>query len=461
MKKVDFMDINKLFENQREYFLNGNTLDYKKRKSYLIKLKECLHKLESKFYEAIQKDLGKSKAETYMCEIGLIFSDLGYQIKHLRKNMKKVKKSTPLSQFKAKSYIQPSPYGNTLIISPWNYPILLSLQPLVGAIAAGNTVILKPSEISSATSQVLKELIDAVFPNEFVSVVLGDKAVASQLLEFKFNYIFFTGGSKVGKEVAICAARNLIPVTLELGGKSPVIVDHTANLNLAAKRIIFGKFLNAGQTCVAPDYLLIEENVKDKFIILLKYWINKLYPKALENDEYVKIINEHHFNRLTSFLSDKEKILYGGNFDSTVMKIEPTILEADLKSDVMLDEIFGPILPVLTFFRNEDIFQAIEKNSHPLALYLFSKNKKFIHDVTTKLSFGGGCINDTIVHLATNNLPFGGVGSSGIGSYHGKKSFETFSHYKSILVKSDKIDLPFRYTPYTKNKKKLVRFFLK
>lgn len=455
------MNLNEVLSKQKEFFLKGNTLSYKMRKSFLLKLKEELIRMEPEFYAAIAKDLGKSETETYMCEIGLVLSDICYQIKHLKKNMKCIKKRTPLSQFKAKSYILPVPYGNTLILSPWNYPILLSLQPLIGAISAGNTVILKPSEFSFYTSQALKTLISNVFPEEYVSVILGDKEVASYLLELHFDYIFFTGGTKIGREIACRAAQSLTPITLELGGKSPVIVDHTANLSLAAKRIVFGKFLNAGQTCVAPDYLLVEEIVKEEFIHQLVYWIQKLYPNALENVDYVKIINEHHFNRLISFLGNQEQIIYGGKFQSSNLKIEPTLMEVDIDSHIMKSEIFGPILPIMSFKTIEDIFPIVEMNSQPLALYLFSTKRENISTITKKISFGGGCINDTIIHLANHQLPFGGIGSSGIGSYHGKKSFETFSHYKSIVSKSNGIDLPFRYTPYDKKKLKFIKQFLK
>lgn len=455
------MEINTILEKQRKYFEQGNTQNYKIRKKFLIELKREIIKYKPKLYEALYQDLNKSETESYMCEIGLVLSDLNYQIKHLKKNMKRKRKPTPLSQFKGKSYIKPAPYGSTLILSPWNYPILLSLEPLIGAVSAGNTVVLKPSEYSEKTSTVLKNLILEVFPEEYVTVIMGDADIASKLLEYEFDYIFFTGGTKTGQKVACSAAKHLTPVTLELGGKSPVIVDETAKLHLTAKRIVFGKFLNAGQTCVAPDYILVQEAKKVELISSLIFWIKKLYPNSLENSSYVKMINEHHFKRILAYINSSNKVIYGGNSSSDNLKIEPTLLEATMTDSIMQEEIFGPVLPILTYKTTEDLMRIIQKNPNPLALYVFSTNKKNIEWLTSRISFGGGCVNDTIIHLATNTLPFGGIRQSGIGSYHGKKSFETFSHYKSILYKANWIDLPIRYTPYTKKKKKLIQFFMK
>ena len=454
------MKIESLIKKQKEFFEQGKTLSYKTRKNYLIQLRNKINQYKSKLYQAIYKDLNKSETESFMCEIGLVLSDLNYQIKHLKKNMKKKHKKTPLAQFKGKSYIEPSPYGNTLIISPWNYPILLSLEPFVGAIAAGNTVILKPSEYSVETSVVLKDLISEVFPEEYATVVLGDANVASSLLDNEFDYIFFTGGTKIGQKVALAASKYLTPMTLELGGKSPVIVDDTAKINLAAKRIIFGKFLNAGQTCVAPDYVLVHESKKEELIQALINWIKKFYPNGLENSSYVKMINERHFNRVLNYIKTS-KVIFGGNSSLDTLKIEPTLLDSNLDELVMQEEIFGPVLPILTYKTNDELVNTIRKHPNPLALYIFSTKKKNINYITSRVQFGGGCVNDTIIHLATNELPFGGVRQSGIGSYHGKKSFETFSHYKSILSKANWIDLPIRYTPYTKKKRKLIQFFMK
>lgn len=455
------MEIKELIQKQKDYFNLGNTLVYKTRKKYLTQFKNAIKEFEPKLYQAIYKDLGKSKDETYMCEIGIVLSDLSYQLKHLKKNMKRKHAKTPLSQFKGKSYIEPTPYGNTLVISPWNYPILLALEPVVGAIAAGNTVILKPSEYSANTSEVLKELIHSVFPEEYVSVVLGDASVSASIIEYEFDYIFFTGGTKIGQKVAMAASKYLTPVTLELGGKSPVIVDETAKLNLAAKRIIFGKFLNAGQTCVAPDYVLVHESKKEELVKYLVAWIKRLYPNCLDNANYVKMINERHFYRVLEYIKTTKAILYGGAASEEALKIEPTLVEANLDNPVMQEEIFGPVLPILTYKSYEELLSIVRNHPNPLALYIFSTKRKNIQWMTSHIQFGGGCVNDTIIHLATNALPFGGVRQSGMGSYHGKKSFETFSHYKSILKKANWIDLPLRYTPYTKKKSKLVRFFLK
>lgn len=455
------MTTEQILKLQKNFFDEGNTLPYAVRKRYLIQLRKAVVLHEEEIYTALNQDLGKSRTESYMCEIGLVLSDLKYQIKHLKSFMKKKRKRTPLAQFKSKSYIQPSPRGNTLIISPWNYPVLLSLEPLTGAIAAGNTVILKPSEYSEATSMVLKKIIEEVFPAEYAAVVLGNAEVSSELLQQDFDYIFFTGGTNIGKKVAAEAGKRLIPFTLELGGKSPVIVDSTAKLRLAAKRIIFGKLLNCGQTCVAPDYVLVEETVKTELISELIYWIKRLYPEYLENPDYGKIINLKHFNRIAGYISDSSKIIYGGGTNAELLKIEPTILTPDLEDSVMQEEIFGPLLPVISYRSHEELLSILKRNPHPLALYLFSEDKRNIRYITQRVSFGGGCINDTIIHLATNSLPFGGVRSSGIGSYHGRKSFEAFSHEKSILNKASWLDLPIRYTPYTKMKTKLIKKFIK
>ncbi|MDE7161833.1 MAG: aldehyde dehydrogenase [Anaeroplasmataceae bacterium] len=454
------MEIKDIVLKQKEFFESGKTLEYKTRKSYLLRLKEAIIEFQPKLYQAIYADLGKSETEAFMCEIGLALNDLKYQINHLKKNMKKRNKKTPLAQFKGKSWVQPSPYGNTLVISPWNYPILLAIEPFVGAIAAGNTVILKPSEFSVETSKVLAELIQKVFPEEYATVVLGDATVSASILENEFDYIFFTGGTKIGQKVAMAASKYLTPVTLELGGKSPVIVDSSAKINLAAKRIVFGKFLNAGQTCVAPDYVIVHEAVKSEFINAMKSWIQKLYPNALENASYVKMINERHFKRVVHYM-EETTILYGGKSSAETLKIEPTLLECNEDSLVMQEEIFGPVLPILTYRTTEELLSIIRKHPNPLALYIFSTKKKAINTILSRIQFGGGCVNDTIIHLATNELPFGGVRQSGMGNYHGKRSFETFSHYKSILSKANWLDLPIRYTPYTSKKKKLIQFFMK
>lgn len=454
------MELEELLKVQKDYFNAGNTVGYQARKNALLRLKEEIIKHTDEIYAALRQDLGKTETESYMCEVGLVLSDLRYQLKHLKRNMKIKRVRTPLTQFRSKSYQMPSPYGNTLIISPWNYPILLSLEPLVGAVAAGNTVLLKPSEYSEASGRVLKSIVENAFPASHAAVVLGDSAVAGALLQQEFDYIFFTGGTRIGKIVYEAASRYLTPVTLELGGKSPVIVDETAKISLAAKRIVFGKFINCGQTCVAPDYAVVHESKKRELIEALIYWINRLYPNGIENRDYGKIIHKRHWNRLMSYINEN-KVLYGGKGDISALKIEPTLLEADLDDEVMQEEIFGPILPIIGYRDTDELFSVLSRHTHPLALYLFSENKKAVEEITSKVSFGGGCINDTIIHLASNQLPFGGIRESGIGSYHGKKSFESFSHFKSIVSKASWLDLPIRYTPYTRKKTKWIHWFIK
>ncbi len=449
-----------IIKNQREFFNAGNTLNIKTRINYLKKLKSAIRSNEDKLASALKDDLGKSASEAYLSEIGMVLEDLSHHIKHLKSWAKCKRRKTPLAQFPSKGYILPSPYGNTLIISPWNYPFLLSFQPLIGAVSAGNTVILKPSRFSPKTGLAMKNIVESVFPPEYATVICGEEGISKKLLEYKFDYIFFTGGARVGKSVYEAAASTLTPVTLELGGKSPAIVDKSAKINLAAKRIVFGKFLNVGQTCVAPDYVIVHESVADKFIACLKEQINKLYSNALENEDYGKIITEKHFERLKGLICGN--VVIGGKTDETKRKIEPTVIyPATDDCPAMQEEIFGPILPVLTYSTNEQLYEIISKHPTPLALYLFTTKKSAEKEILSRVSFGGGCVNDVVIHLACTALPFGGVGNSGIGSYHGRKSFETFSHNKSVLKKSNLIDMPIRYTPYTKFKNKLVHFFMK
>lgn len=369
--------------------------------------------------------------------------------------------STPLHQFAAKSYIQPEPYGNVLIMSPWNYPFLLTMGPLVDALAAGNTAVIKPSAYSPATSRVIQELIEACFDPAYVAVVTGGRTENQALLEEKFQYIFFTGSQSVGKVVMKKAAQHLTPVTLELGGKSPCIVDETADLKLAARRIVFGKFLNCGQTCVAPDYVWVHESVKEPLIRLICEQIRVQYGEhPLENPNYGKIISARHFERLLSLI-DPKKVVMGGTWDAQRLKIAPTVLDSVTWEDaVMGQEIFGPVLPIMTFTELEDVISQLQGKDTPLALYFFSRHRPSIESVTQRIPYGGGCINDTIIHLATTAMGFGGVGESGMGSYHGKTGFDTFSHMKSIVDKKTWIDLPMRYQPYKKTYEKLLRWFL-
>lgn len=456
------MEIKELINKQRKFYSSNISKDLKFRIQNLKLLRSIIIKYEKEIQEALRLDLGKSETEAYMTEIGMVLDEIKYNIKHLAKWAKKKYVSTPLSQFPARSYRIPEPRGLVLIISPWNYPFLLSIQPLIGAIAAGNCVIIKPSEYSVNTSKLLKKILTEIYSEAYVTVVLGEKEVAQELLKEKFDYIFYTGSTKIGKIVMEAAAKNLTPVTLELGGKSPCIVDEKCNVELAAKRIAYGKILNSGQTCVAPDYVFVHQNVKEQFLnCLIKYLKNFLGENALNNSDYPKIINEMQFNRIISLI-DKEHVIYGGGYNRNILKIEPTILTIkDMTSKVMQEEIFGPILPIIGYNNLDYIINYININPKPLALYLFTNNKKIEKRILKEVSYGGGCINDTIIHLANKRLGFGGVGNSGIGEYHGKFSFDTFSHYKSIIKKSNHIDLPVRYHPYSKMKEKLIRMFMK
>ncbi len=449
-------------ENLKKFFSSGKTLDVNFRKQKLKQLKAEIIKNEKEIFEALETDLGKSSTEAYMSEVGLVLSEIDCCIKHLKKWAKPKKVRSPLAQFPSKSYILSEPLGVVLIMSPWNYPFMLTLNPLIGAIGAGNCAIVKPSRYSGATSDVIKKILNNVFSEDYVLVVLGGREQNQMLLDLKVDYIFFTGGVNIGKTVASKAAVNLTPTTLELGGKSPCIIDKSANIKLAAKRVVFGKFLNCGQTCIAPDYILVHESVKDQFIEFAKNEIQAMFGKnPLENNLYGKIINEKHFDRLMGLI-DKSKVAFGGNGDKRELKIEPTILnDVSLSDACMGEEIFGPIMPILTYKTLDQAKEIIKTYAKPLALYVFSNDKNFVSDVLNTISYGGGCVNDTIIHIASTKLPFGGVGESGMGHYHGKFSFDTFSHKKSIVKKSVVIDLPIRYQPYTKTKDSLIRKFLK
>ena len=453
--------IHHMLEKQREFFRSGVTLPPIYRIEHLRRLRETICANEGKITEALKSDLGKSGFESYMCEVGLVLEEIRYMLKYACGLSKPRSVSTPLHQFAAKSYIQPEPYGNVLIMSPWNYPFLLTMGPLVDALAAGNTAVIKPSAYSPATSRVIQELVEACFDPAYVAVVTGGRAENQALLEEKFQYIFFTGSQSVGKVVMEKAAQHLTPVTLELGGKSPCIVDETADLKLAARRIVFGKFLNCGQTCVAPDYVWVHESVKEPLIRLIFEQIRVQYGEhPLENPNYGKIISARHFERLLSLI-DPKKVVMGGTWDAQRLKIAPTVLESVTWEDaVMGQEIFGPVLPIMTFTELEDVISQLQGKDTPLALYFFSRHRPSIDSVTQRIPYGGGCINDTIIHLATTAMGFGGVGESGMGSYHGKTGFDTFSHMKSIVDKKTWIDLPMRYQPYKKTYEKLLRWFL-
>lgn len=456
-------EIQSLLEKQREYYRTGVTIPISFRIKQLKKLYAVVKKYEKEINDALKADLGKSHYEGFMCESGLVLSEISYMIKNTRKFARRKTVYTPLAQFPSHSFKQPVPYGNTLIMSPWNYPFLLTIDPLANAIAAGNTVVLKPSAYSPNTSKIVDKIISECFSPEYVAVVTGGRAENTALLDGKFDFVFFTGSQAVGKEVLRHTAENLIPAVLELGGKSPCIVDKTADIKLAAKRIVFGKYLNCGQTCVAPDHIICEKSVKDKFVEELKKQVELQFGEnPLENEDYGKIINQKHFERLCSLI-DSKKVVVGGDTNDETLQIAPTVMDNVTYSDaVMGEEIFGPIMPILTFDDFDTLISEIKEKDEPLALYIFSSDKKRIKRVTTELSYGGGCINDVIIHLATSEMGFGGVGKSGMGSYHGKDGFDAFSHTKSIVDKKTWLDLPMRYQPY-KNKfyEKLLHIFLK
>ena len=455
------MDIQSLVQAQRSHFQTGATLGLTARRTALKRLGAAIRAHERDISAALMADLNKSSTEGYMCEVGLTLSELSFVEKRLARWMRDRNHLTPLAQFPARSFTVQEPYGVVLIMSPWNYPFLLTMEPLIGAIAAGNCCVVKPSAYSPATSAVIRDILSQCFPPEYVAVVEGGRAENQALLDQKFDYIFFTGGTAVGKEVMSKAAKHLTPVTLELGGKSPCIVDATARLELAAKRIVFGKLLNCGQTCVAPDYLLINRRVKDRFLAHLRKQISLQYGDALDNNGYVRMVNRKHFDRVLGLI-DPSKVVLGGGSDPDALKIQPTVLDGVSPEDpVMGEEIFGPVLPVLTFDRVEEALEFVNARPSPLALYLFSQDKRTRELFLRRSSFGGGCINDTIIHLATSRMPFGGVGNSGMGGYHGRASFDTFSHRKSIVKKSAWIDLPVRYAPYSPVKDKLLRLFLR
>ena len=456
-------DINNILEQQKKFFQSGATLSVDFRIEMLKKLKNALKLYEKEIASALYADLGKSDFESFMCETGLVLSEIGYMIKNVRRFSKEKTVRTPMAQFAARSYLKPSPYGNVLIMSPWNYPILLTIDPIADAIAAGNTVIVKPSAYSPATSALLEKMLGGIFPPEYIAVVTGGRKENAALLDQKFDLIFFTGSQNVGKEVLRHAAEHLTPAVLELGGKSPCIVDDTAKIKLAAKRIVFGKFLNCGQTCVAPDYVLCQSSVKDELLREIILQIKAQFGEnPLENPDYGKIVNEKHFDRVCSLI-DAQKVAWGGKSDRARLKIEPTVLDNVTWEDaVMQEEIFGPIMPVLTFEKTEDIFSLLADKQKPLALYMFSENRENIRAVTERCSFGGGCINDTIIHLATSEMGFGGVGESGMGAYHGKAGFDAFSHTKSIVDKKTWVDMPVRYQPYKRGSSdKMLHMLLK
>ena len=450
-----------LLERQRAYFRTGATLPIKFRIDALKKLKKVITDRTEDICAALREDLGKSGTESYMSEIGMTLSEINFMINRIPDLAREKGVATPMSQFKARSYVKKSPYGCVLVMSPWNYPFMLTLDPVVDAVAAGNTVIAKPSAYSPATSRLLSEIIAQAFIPEHVSTVLGGREENARLLDMPFDKIFFTGSVAVGKEVMRKAAERLIPVTLELGGKSPCIVDKTAKIEVAARRIVFGKYLNCGQTCVAPDYILAHESIKDKLLEALKEQIVAQYGEfPLENADYGKIISKKHYDRIISLI-DENKVCFGGETDEKNLRISPTIMDKVTRADaVMGEEIFGPVLPIMIYTDLDAVIDDINSHPSPLALYIFSEDKKAVEKVTTMCSFGGGCVNDTIIHLATTEMGFGGVGASGMGAYHGEEGFWCFTHKKSIVDKSTAFDMPVRYQPYTDKKFKMIKLFM-
>ncbi|MDJ1091865.1 aldehyde dehydrogenase [Macrococcus caseolyticus] len=455
--------LNSETQNVRDFFQTQSTKDIKFRKKYLKALKKSIKKHESDILDALKSDLGKNKVEAYATEVGFVMKELSYIIKELKNWAKTKSVTTPMMQFPAKSFIKYEPYGTVLIIGPFNYPFQLVMSPLIGALAAGNCAVVKPSEMTPQTSMVVQEILEEVFPPDYVKVVQGEKEVTSQLLDERFDYIFFTGSTKVGQIVYEKASKHLTPVTLELGGKSPVIIDDTSNLKVAAERIAFGKFMNAGQTCVAPDYILIDNEIKMKFVEALQATIQEFYGAQIEQSEdFGRIVNDNHFNRLVNIIEDsRQQVIYGGESNANELFVAPTIiLDPKLSDSVMQQEIFGPILPIIGYDTFNEVYDIVEQYEKPLALYLFTEDSDQITAVFNRLSFGGGCVNDTILHLANPNLPFGGVGHSGIGSYHGKYSFELFSHEKSYITKSTKLESGLLFPPY-KGKFKYVKQLFK
>ena len=457
------MEIKELLARQRTFFRSGVTLDVNWRIRQLKKLLAAVNEYEPRIAAALKEDLGKSDFEGFMCEIGLVRTELRHMIRHAKAYGRDRTVSTPLTQFPSRSYCKRAPYGNVLIMSPWNYPFLLTLDPLADAIAAGNTAVVKPSAYSPATSAVIEKMLTECFPPEFVGVVTGGRRENAALLEQKFDMIFFTGSQAVGREVLRHAAEHLTPTVLELGGKSPCIVDSTANMDLAARRIVFGKFLNCGQTCVAPDYILCQESVKDKLVAALEIQLRKQYgPDPLANPDYGRIVSARHFARIRG-LMDPEKTVIGGQVNEASLQIAPTVMtDVSWEDPVMGQEIFGPVLPILTFREYEEVFDTLADRPSPLALYIFSGDKARIRQVTERCRYGGGCVNDCVVHLATSQMGFGGVGESGMGAYHGKAGFDAFSHSVSILDKKTWLDLPMRYQPYDRRLySRLLHLFLR
>lgn len=455
-------DIEQAIMQQRKFFESGHTKDYAFRKNALLKLQTAIRQYKEDFVEALQKDLRKSAEEAILTEIGLVSTELAYNISHLRRWMKPKKVMPTLTQFPGKCYISPEPYGVVLVMAPWNYPLLLCMEPLINAIAAGNCVVLKPSAYASETSKILAKMLGGIYPEDYVLVVEGGRKENARLLDCRFDKILFTGGAEVGQQVLLKAAEHMTPVTLELGGKSPCIVEESADLKLAAKRIAFGKLLNSGQTCVAPDYLILYDEIKEPFLEYYRQEVHQMLgDEPLKNPNYPKMVNDKHYNRVMNLIAG-EHVYMGGYGKDDSLQIAPTVLdEVTLDSPVMQEEIFGPVLPVVTVSSKEEMLTVIRHFEKPLACYLFTENKQMKNWALKHLSFGGGCINDTVIHLTTSRMGFGGVGASGMGSYHGKEGFDCFSHRRSIVEQGTWFDLPLRYHPYASWKTKILKKILR
>jgi aldehyde dehydrogenase (NAD+) len=455
------MEISHIIKGQKAFFDSDKTKDVNLRIEQLIRLKKVLKENEDLLYKAIYEDFGKSEFETYVSELLLVYSELDTFLKNIKKWSKRKKVFTGVMNFPARSYIIPEPLGVTLVIGAWNYPYQLSLLPAITALAAGNTVIIKPSELPSKTSEAMAHIINQNFEEHYLCVVEGGVKETNELLEYRFDKIFFTGSIPVGKIIYQAAARHLTPVTLELGGKSPAFVLADTDIRMTAKRIVWAKFLNAGQTCVAPDYILVDKSIEQKFLETVKDEINQNYKGNEQNtgDNYLRIININNFNRLEQQI-DKDKVFCGGSTNKDHRFISPTVLQnVTFEDKIMQDEIFGPILPVLSFTQLDEAIKSVKERPKPLACYIYSKNRKTIDKLLTEISFGGGAVNDSVMHLTNDHLPFGGVGFSGIGNYHGKAGFDNFSHYKSILDKPFWFESKIKYAPYSKKKLKIIKWF--
>ena len=452
MDKAYIEKIQSIAEAQKAYFRSGATLDLKFRKQMLRKFLAALEKWEQRLYDALWTDLHKSYEEALLTEMSIVKAETKMHLKHLRSWAKRRKASSPLKMFPSKSYIVKEPLGNALIVSPWNYPVQLLLNPLVGAISSGCTAMLKPSPYVPTVSQVIEDMISETFDSNYIAVVQGNREVNAVLFDIRWDIIFFTGSPALAKTVMTAAAKHLTPVVLELGGKSPCIIDKTANIKTTARRLAWGKTLNSGQTCIAPDYILIHEDIKEAFVAAFAEEMKALHGEDIKADKhYVRMVNDKAFERVSGYIKESE-VLYGGSFDAAERYIEPTLLDnPSLSSAVMTEEIFGPVFPVITLDDDgsfvDNAIEFITSREKPLALYFFGDEAdgwRVVH----RTSSGGGCINDVIMHIANENVPFGGVGNSGMGRYHGRESFDAFSHTRSIITTSKWLDLPFRYMPY-------------